>query len=727
MLNGSLLNATLLNGTTEVVDPIISEDFACLFADGIIIADVYDSLKAELLFTMLDAHTFVAASGMSNDLFFRVTERQSINSLVQFAIQAPIADTVGLVESIFSRRVAIMLMVEVLAITSPSAVSVELLARSLETLIATDSLRSLVRAVFTDGFAVTETATARALARALAQELVNLATTSTRLVLHGTFRSADSFVSVDTVRWATQALAMDGLSLESLSEAQARSFLLAAELLAMTAGPGFMAEITGRSADTMVFIDALRQLANIIMSESLALADTSQAAAVWKALLTEVLSMRDGISLSIQTLGALVDNLAAHDALRFISQILVEDGLDISTLTDVQAANVLRAIEWLTMTSPSRLAVEVLNRMSDPASFGDSLKYLFDVLAQDEAALSGDIESTLTMTGRMQELIALRADPAVQTTLLGALADRIATTDAVHYAARFFIEDGIHLESLTVEQTTQIVIAAELLGIGASAAVQVDLLARLVEHIAALDSMEYAVGLSASDAVLFTELLQSAVEQFLAAPDTLALVEAVHNSLIVIGTGLDTLIDVDQFSANLAVALRAPENLVFIGKLPFAEGDYQAWVMNTDTLGVTSYSNFPFNSLYEHNGTTYGVTETGLYELTGDDDEGTPIDVIIRTGMLDFGNLSRKMMPRCYLYVQSDGQLTLKTISDNHGTRSEHWYTVETRAGESMQAHKMRLGKGLQFITAAIELTNVDGSSLDLRGIEAVPVMLRRI
>jgi hypothetical protein len=173
--------------------------------------------------------------------------------------------------------------------------------------------------------------------------------------------------------------------------------------------------------------------------------------------------------------------------------------------------------------------------------------------------------------------------------------------------------------------------------------------------------------------------------------------------------------------------LAAADTLAFVGRLPLAEGDFQAWVLNAETLGVTRYENFPFNSLVEHDGRTWGVTETGLYELTGDDDAGEPIAAWLRTGMLDFGTGAQMTCPRAYLYMQSDRSAILRTLVDQAGRRRHVDYTVAFRPGDALRARTVELGRGVRFVSVAFELANTGGADIDIRGLEAMPVILRRV
>jgi len=180
---------------------------------------------------------------------------------------------------------------------------------------------------------------------------------------------------------------------------------------------------------------------------------------------------------------------------------------------------------------------------------------------------------------------------------------------------------------------------------------------------------------------------------------------------------------------SLEVLLRANDTFAFIGKLPLEDGDYSAWVLNAETTGVTSYSNFPFNSLITHNNYTYGITETGLYRLEGSTDENNPINVSVKTGDIDFGISREKNVPRAYLYILTNGELVFKTISTHQGSRTERNYALTVRSTDSDDDETMRripLARGLRGTWWSFELQNIDGASVEFKGAEVLPVVLSR-
>jgi hypothetical protein len=209
--------------------------------------------------------------------------------------------------------------------------------------------------------------------------------------------------------------------------------------------------------------------------------------------------------------------------------------------------------------------------------------------------------------------------------------------------------------------------------------------------------------------------------------DTLRLLDQMQQGVTFVATSSDALTLTADPTATLTALLRHRDVLAFIGRLPLGDEDYQAWVLNSDSLGVTEYTNFPFNSIADTPKATYGLTDTGLYELTGDDDDGVPIEALLRTGDIEFGTAQHKQVDSAYLYLTSSDTVVLKTISTYRGQRNEAWYRVDYREGaDDGQTRRVRFGKGAIGTTWAFELTNIDGGDFDLRGAEVLPMKLQR-
>lgn len=152
---------------------------------------------------------------------------------------------------------------------------------------------------------------------------------------------------------------------------------------------------------------------------------------------------------------------------------------------------------------------------------------------------------------------------------------------------------------------------------------------------------------------------------------------------------------------------------------------YAAMVANPATLGVSRYDNFPFNSMAYAYGKYYAVSDDGVYELAGDNDDGTAIAARIKTGLSNFGERRMKRINDVFLGVLKSGDLVLKVTADEAGARTEAWYRVDNDYGDASN-HRVKVGKGLKGIYWGLELVNVEGADFDLDNVQLYPLVLSR-
>jgi len=233
----------------------------------------------------------------------------------------------------------------------------------------------------------------------------------------------------------------------------------------------------------------------------------------------------------------------------------------------------------------------------------------------------------------------------------------------------------------------------------------------------------FAHALSMDETVALADALGRAVTTHASRPETLALVDALTSALTIVTR--ESIVLTDGLAASLITSAALRETLAFTLRLPLGNTDYELWVMNADTLGVTQYTQLPFQSLATFAGRTFGVMETGLYALEGDDDDGDPIPARFRTGLLDLGTPNHKRLLRGYLYLMSDKDVILKTITDQFGERKAIWYRLTAKPSGHLQERRVKLGRGVQARSWSIEVANVDGADLDVRDMQVLPVVLK--
>lgn len=190
-----------------------------------------------------------------------------------------------------------------------------------------------------------------------------------------------------------------------------------------------------------------------------------------------------------------------------------------------------------------------------------------------------------------------------------------------------------------------------------------------------------------------------------------------------------TLTDANATTATLAMLLA--DGIEMLGELRLEDGAYLAWVVNTETRAFVKYRNFPFNSFAKIGNRYFGASGDGIYELTGDDDAGEPINAVLRGGLDDLGSSLLKRHPAAYIGYRGDNQMVLKVrvmqAQPNGDLQpEEHWYRMEPRQANALRVNRVKLGKGLKSTYWGWELVNIDGADFEVDSFSWYPVVLER-
>ena len=140
------------------------------------------------------------------------------------------------------------------------------------------------------------------------------------------------------------------------------------------------------------------------------------------------------------------------------------------------------------------------------------------------------------------------------------------------------------------------------------------------------------------------------------------------------------------------------------------------YAINANTFGVSTYVGWDIQALCEHEGAAYAVGDTDLFELAGDDDDGTAIAAYVKTGELDFGSVQFKRIPRDYVSLDADGDILLKVNVERRGEAVTKSKTVGVRVSGVIRDEPVKLFRGLSSVHFQREMHNVSGSDFDMKG-----------
>lgn len=147
------------------------------------------------------------------------------------------------------------------------------------------------------------------------------------------------------------------------------------------------------------------------------------------------------------------------------------------------------------------------------------------------------------------------------------------------------------------------------------------------------------------------------------------------------------------------------------------EVSYESYAINLATGAVTHYVDFPFDQVLRFGNRHFGVRPDGIYELTGDTDDGAPISATVKTFHTDFGATNFKRVPYVYLYGRFEGDMAVGT-QVNEGP--EYEFPAPAIRGDGVQALRAKIAQGLKGNAWSFTLSNADGASFDIERVEAL-------
>lgn len=142
-----------------------------------------------------------------------------------------------------------------------------------------------------------------------------------------------------------------------------------------------------------------------------------------------------------------------------------------------------------------------------------------------------------------------------------------------------------------------------------------------------------------------------------------------------------------------------------------------AWVLNTESTAASWYTNFDMHSIAQVDNAVFAVGPEGVFELTGDDDAGEPIDAGTRSGFMDFGSSFTKRLENMYLGYTSTGTLSTRLSVKESRHLATRFY-LEQRTADAPRNGRVVPGKGMWGRYWMVEMNNVNGADFSVYDIE---------
>jgi len=138
--------------------------------------------------------------------------------------------------------------------------------------------------------------------------------------------------------------------------------------------------------------------------------------------------------------------------------------------------------------------------------------------------------------------------------------------------------------------------------------------------------------------------------------------------------------------------------------------DTEVMVLNLKNTALSKYDNYPFGSMCQIGSEQFGAVATGIYKLSGSLDADTPIEWNIRTGFIDLEQKEKKKVRQAWFSGKSSGDILVSIVLP-----SGEIYEYDLESYEITEdGVRVKFGKGIRSKYFAIDVQNVDGSSIDL-------------
>ena len=182
----------------------------------------------------------------------------------------------------------------------------------------------------------------------------------------------------------------------------------------------------------------------------------------------------------------------------------------------------------------------------------------------------------------------------------------------------------------------------------------------------------------------------------------------------IVGTGISSIeLEIDSTGLGGIVGTGL-SSILFTSKclatIVFVATDYTCVVINTKTGAVSEYDNYDFNSFCElPTGEYLGFRSDGIYELDGEDDDGTDIDAYVTWGFLDPNIPTASRLDMGYLVGESTGDIKVTTICDEDQSCEDILQHLMYR-----RDHPVRIARGFKGRLYEVKIENVDGAGFTM-------------
>lgn len=242
----------------------------------------------------------------------------------------------------------------------------------------------------------------------------------------------------------------------------------------------------------------------------------------------------------------------------------------------------------------------------------------------------------------------------------------------------------------------------------------------ILDRLRARDYVTYSVGGAIAEAIGVAGTLQgdALFDQLLA--DTVGAGDSVTSVPLILQVVTEDGVEITATDTlQMLYDGRLSDTISLTAVYPSIGGSVTTWALNTKTGALTEYSDYAFNSFARLDGRHIAASSEGLYELTGDTDDGQDIIAEMESALVQMAGSRFTSFRAAYIAVRGGGQFVLRLETGDGKTYN---YAV---TADDMATTKINLGKGLRARYFSFTLIS-SGQDFDLESLEFVPIAARR-
>lgn len=466
----------------------------------------------------------------------------------------------------------------------------------------------------------------------------------------GSVSVQDSILVLDAVSIAKRFSEIISESISCADTVSVRTILSVIEYLNIRSSVSCIGQYNVAVSDILQNTDTVMATWLKSVVSEIGATDTASVIKIIKESVTEDISLLEILSATGLYNLAVTEQISAADAIGILSLLAVSDNLSVADTVSVHA--LISILEYISIRGSASCVGQYNINISDTIQGTDKAigiwlkSVISEIGATDTASVIKAINESVT------EEISLFDVLSVLGIYNLAVTDQISTADTVNI-----------LSLLSASETLSI-----------------------TDTVTAIGFLSVVL----SDTVTASEEVSPAKRSYIMLTEEVIITENVSSSA--------------KFNVFVQELLTLDINIIVDGEV------YECFVLNTSKFHPSVYSGFDFNSYCLFQGRAFGANASGIWELTGDTDNGEEIHTGVMFHDTDFGLPSQKRFRKAYLGVYGDVPVL---VMESNGERRT--YNIDAKG----MADASRAVQGKVWTISISDFDVLESMSL-------VPVILAR-